>query len=119
MKNTVFKKAIIGALAGIISGMFSSGGGLILIPAYSFLFKLSDKESKSTTIFCILPMVITSSIIYGINNYIDWHIALFCAIGATVGSIIGFFILNKLNPKYLKFVFIIFLLYSGIKILFF
>ena len=31
------KKAIIGLAAGIISGLFASGGGLILIPAFNLI----------------------------------------------------------------------------------
>ena len=63
MKN-FFKKIIIGFLAGFVSGLFSTGGGLILVPAFIYLLKEEPKRARGTSIFCILPMVLTSSFFY-------------------------------------------------------
>ena len=115
----MWKKVIIGILVGFISGMFASGGGLLLIPAYSYLFNANEKESRATAIFCILPMVITTAIFYGRGNYINWQIGILCTIGGIVGSFIGSNLLSVLKGKYLKIIFIVFLLYSGIKLIFF
>ena len=107
----MWKKILLGIFVGFISGMFASGGGLLLIPAYVYLFKSTEKEARATAIFCILPMVITTTIFY--------RIGFLCALGGIIGSFIGSKLLNKLNSKYLKIIFIVFLLYSGIKIAFF
>ena len=56
----MIKKIIIGMFAGFISGLFASGGGMILVPAFVYLFKLNETEARATSIFTILPMVITS-----------------------------------------------------------
>ena len=95
------------------------GGGLLLIPIYSRMFCSEDQETRATSIFCILPMVITTTIFYGSSNYINWKIGFLCAIGGIIGSFIGSRLLKVLKGKYLKLLFIIFLLYSGIKIIFF
>ena len=83
------KKLLIGLMAGIISGLFSSGGGLILVPIYTYIYKLDEKNARATSLFCILPMVITIAIIYSRNNYIDINLGIKCAIGGIVGGIIG------------------------------
>lgn len=57
-----WKKIIIGLLAGIISGLFASGGGMILVPAFMYLLNMKDVESRATSVICILPMVVTSGI---------------------------------------------------------
>lgn len=95
------------------------GGGLLLIPAYIRLFNSSEKEARATAIFCILPMVVTTAIFYGRGNFINWKVGLNCAIGGIIGSLIGSKLLSSLKGKYLKLIFIIFLLYSGIRIIFF
>ena len=64
------KKIIIGIIAGFFSGLFASGGGLILLPASIYFLGLNDKEARATTIFAILPMVLTSTFFYYKNNYI-------------------------------------------------
>lgn len=94
------------------------GGGLLLIPIYSRLFNSSEKETRATAIFCILPMVITTAIVYGKGNFINWKVGILCAIGGIAGSFIGSRLLNVLNPKYLKIIFIILILYSGIRLAF-
>ena len=41
-----------------------------------FVIKLDDTKSRGTSVFCILPMVITSSFFYYKGNYIDWKISI-------------------------------------------
>lgn len=115
----MWKKIIVGLLVGFTSGMFASGGGLLLIPAYVYLFNSDEKEARATAIFCILPMVVTTALFYGSSNYINWKVGLLCALGGSVGSFIGSKLLNVLKSKYLKLIFIVFLLYSGIRLVFF
>lgn len=112
------KNALIGISAGVISGMFASGGGLILVPIYTYILKLNEKEARATSLFCILPMVIVTALLYSRNNYIDWTIGVKCAIGGIVGGIIGGKLLNVIPERYLKIAFTIFLIYAGISMLF-
>lgn len=111
------KKVIIGILAGIVSGLFSTGGGMILVPAFIYLLNIEDTKARGTSVFCILPMVITSSFFYYKGNYIDWKVALLCAIGGAVGGYIGAKLLKKLPEKVLKIAFTIFLIYASFKML--
>lgn len=111
------KNALIGIIAGIISGMFSSGGGLILVPIYVYVLKLNEKQARATSLFCILPMVIVTAILYSRSNFINWQIGIKCAIGGIIGGVIGGKLLNKIPSKYLKISFILFLFYAGISII--
>ncbi len=111
------KKVIIGILAGIISGLFSTGGGMILVPAFIYLLNLEDTKARGTSVFCILPMVVTSSFFYYKGNYIDWKVAIFCAIGGAIGGYIGAKLLKKLPEKVLKISFTVFLIYVSFKML--
>ncbi len=110
------KNALVGIIVGIISGMFSAGGGLLLVPIFAYMFKLSEKEARATSLFCILPMVIITAIVYSKNNFIDWQIGIKCAIGGIIGGIIGSKLLNKMQTKHLRILFILFLFYAGIKL---
>lgn len=111
------KKALIGITAGIICGLFASGGGLILVPAFIYLLGIEDKKARGTAVLCILPMVITSSIFYYKDKFINWQIGIMCAIGGIVGGIIGAKLLKKMKTKYIRILFTCFLLYVSIKIL--
>ena len=116
MKKNI-KLAFIGIISGFISGFFSTGGGLILVPAFMYILKLESNKARGTSVFCILPMVITSSFFYYKGNYIDWRIAIYCAIGGTIGGYIGAKLLRKIPEKYLKIAFTILLIYVSFKML--
>ena len=108
------KKIIIGLIAGIISGLFSTGGGLILVPSFLYLLKLNPIESRATSIICILPMVIISSFFYAGANYLNWKVGIYSAIGGIVGGFIGSKMLPKIPNIILKASFAIFLLFAAI-----
>lgn len=107
----MFKKMIIGILAGIICGLFSTGGGMILVPAFVYILKMESTKARGTSLACILPMVLASSFFYYKGNFIDWKISIICAIGGSIGGYIGAKLLKKLPEKILKIAFTIFLIY--------
>ena len=111
------KKILVGLVAGIISGLFTAGGGLIIVTALLYTLKLEPKKARDTSVFCILPMVITTAIFYGQSNFIKWDIGIMCAIGGIIGGIVGAKLLNRLPEKYLKIAFAMFLVYAGINMI--
>ena len=117
LENFKFRNVIIGTIAGIVSGLFSTGGGMILVPAFIYLLKINDTKARGTSVFCILPMVIASSIFYYKGNYIDWKIAVLCAIGGAIGGYIGAKLLKKLPEKILKIAFTGFLIYVSFRMI--
>ena len=110
------KRIIVGTTAGIISGLFAAGGGMIVVPALIHIFNLEDAKARGTSIFSILPMVIVSGFFYYKNNYIDWNIGIKCAIGGIVGGFIGAKLLKKLSNKILRILFIMFLIYTSVRL---
>ena len=117
MKKEFGYQLLIGIFAGIVSGLFASGGGMILVPAFIYILKINEVEARATSVLCILPMVVTSGIFYYTNNYINWKIGILCAIGGIVGGIVGAKLLNKLPTKYLKIAFTLFLIYASYKMI--
>ena len=111
------KKGIIGFIAGIICGLFASGGGLILVPAFINILKIEDKLARGTATACILPMVLVSSFLYYKANFINWKYGILCAIGGIIGGITGTILLKKVPTKYVRIIFTIFLLSVSLKML--
>lgn len=111
------RRIIIGLIAGVISGLFSAGGGMIVVPALIHIFKLEDSKARATSVFAILPMVITSGIFYYRNDYINWELGIKCALGGIIGGIIGATLLKKISTKTLRILFIVFLIYTSAKMI--
>ncbi|MBR3697110.1 MAG: sulfite exporter TauE/SafE family protein [Clostridia bacterium] len=116
-RKGIFLLSLIGLISGIISGFLGSGGGMILVPIFTYFLKLDEVKARASTIFCITFMVITSSIFYINKDYIDVSLGIKCAIGGIIGGFIGSKLLISLKNKYLEILFIIFLIYSGIKMI--
>ncbi len=111
------KRIAIGFIAGLASGFFASGGGLLLVPAFVYFFYLSDKEARATSIYAILPMVIVSGFFYYTGVCIDWNLAIQCSIGGIIGACLGSKLLSKMPTNFLKISFLIFLIYIAIRML--
>lgn len=111
------KKISIGLLAGFICGIFASGGGLILLPAFVHLLKLEEKEARATAIYCITPLVLTSFFIYSQNSLIEWKTGVLSAIGGIFGGVLGAKLLNRIPNLWLKILLILLLLYSAFRMI--
>lgn len=112
------KKIVIGILAGMICGLFGTGGGMILVPTFVYMLKIEPKKARATSLCCMLVMVITSSIFYYKNNYIDWQAGLLCAVGGIAGGYFGAKLLKKVPDYILKIIFICFLIYASYSMIF-
>lgn len=89
------KKIIIGLIAGVVSGLFSAAGGMIVVPCLIHMFDIEEDKARATSVFTILPMVIASSIFYYNSNYINWSLGIKCAIGGMVRRNYWFEIIKK------------------------
>lgn len=117
MNKKIYLSFFAGLMAGIICGLFGSGGGMILLPFLTLVFDENEVKARATTIFCVFFMVLISSFLYYKNKYIDWNISIKCAIGGIIGSFIGTKLLTNASQKNLKIIFILFLIYTGVKMI--
>lgn len=115
----MLKKIFIGVFAGLVSGFFASGGGMIVVPALIYLLGFDEKKARATSLFSIMPMVVTSGFFYMKSDFFNWEIGIKCAIGGVIGGYIGSKLLKKLSNKVLKIFFAFFLSYISIKMIFF
>ncbi len=115
----MLKNVIIGFCAGLVCGLFGAGGGMILVPGFTYMLNLDAKEARATSVFAILPMTIVSMLFYFNANFIDWSIATKVAVGGIIGGYIGSKILKKAKSENLQLFFIFFLVYASLKMIFF
>ena len=96
-KKNLILSIVSGILVGFINGFFGGGGGMIVVPLFIFLLKLEEKTAHASSIFVILPLSITSAIIYitkGSVNLVNLSVV---SIGVIAGGILGSILLKKLN----------------------
>jgi len=116
-KVNIWQIFVFGALIGIINGFFGGGGGMIVVPLLNKLFNLEQKKAQATALFVILPISLVSTIVYMCNNSINFAKGWPVIGGIIIGGIIGAKLLNKLNNRAIKGIFVCFMLLGGIGML--
>ncbi len=111
---------ILGIVAGIFSGLFGIGGGLILIPALVFLFGLTQHQAQGTTLAIMVPPIgLLAAWRYYYSGNVKLDIAGFVCLGFFVGGLVGAHFIQNVPDPLLKKVFGIFLLVVSLRMIFF
>ena len=105
MDKKQFKILGIGLAAGLVNGLFGSGGGTLVVPALVFLLNVDDHKAHATAISIILPLSIVSVLIYYRHNIVKLNIAFIVALGGMLGSFLGAKLLNKVPVNILRKIF--------------
>ncbi|MDY6934996.1 MAG: sulfite exporter TauE/SafE family protein [Spirochaetota bacterium] len=81
---------LIGIIAGTLSGFVGIGGGVIMIPALSFILKFNQHLSQGTTLAAMIPPIgILAAYEYYNSGYVNIPVALFIALGFIFGGYVG------------------------------
>ncbi len=110
---------LIGLAAGVLSGMFGIGGGILVVPALVILNKLDQKMAQGTSLAALLaPVGILGVLAYSQKQKVDWTLAIAVAVGLVIGPIIGAKFVLDLDPVLVKRVFGTFVILVGLYFVF-
>jgi uncharacterized protein len=101
--------ALIGLLAGFLSGMFGVGGGTVIVPLLVLLLAFDQRLAAGTSLLAIVPTSIVGVISYALHGTVAWIPALILAAGAVVGAQIGTWLLPRVSQNALRWAFVVFL----------
>jgi hypothetical protein len=100
----------IGLLAGILSGVFGIGGGVVIVPALILIARLSPITATGTSLAALLlPVGALGAWEYYRKGHLNIGAALWIALGLFLGVWIGARLAQHLTPLQLKRAFAIFL----------
>lgn len=92
---------VIGALAGIISGM-GIGGGTILIPALLFLQDMNQQQAQGINLIYFVPTAIIALITHNKNGNIEKKTAKALVVPGLLGAVAGSFLAVHLDAVILR-----------------
>jgi uncharacterized protein len=106
----VFVFIAIGFGAGILSGLFGIGGGLVIVPALILLARLTPITAIGTSLAALLlPVGALGAWEYYKKGHLNVPAALFIALGLLFGAWLGARLAQQLSPVQLKRGFAVFL----------
>lgn len=109
---------LIGSIGGLLGGMFGSGSGLIILPAIIKFLKLDAYTARGTTLVTVLFIAISSTFFYYKNNYFDFKLGIYTAIGGILGGIVGAKLAKKISKFWLSIIFNTFVIIVSIIMIF-
>jgi hypothetical protein len=100
---------VMGAAAGVVSGMLGVGGGILFVPALTLVLSLSQVRAEATSLLAIIPVALVGAIrqyAYGNVRVRDGAV-----IGALsgLGVVAGVALANVLSQRALKIAFAVLL----------
>jgi uncharacterized protein len=78
--------AAVGAGAGLLAGLCGVGGGIIMVPALTQWFGLSQKAAVATSLAVIVPTALMATWKNQQHGLIDWKLMAALAVGAVAMS---------------------------------
>jgi len=115
----------LGAMTGLLAGMFGIGGGSLMVPALIFIFhqmgfvdEIIVHMAIGTSLASILFSALSSSYTHHKKQSVEWTIALLLSAGMLVGAFMGAKYANDLNNEQLMLIIVVFLVLVGSDMLF-
>lgn len=112
----------IGVAAGLLSGMFGVGGGVIIVPSLVFFFGMSQQTASGTSLMALLlPVGLLGVFEYYRSGKISteniWF-GLIIALGLLAGAYFGARIAIDMSSDMLRRLFAVFLVFVAIRLWF-
>lgn len=102
----------VGAFVGVLAGLLGVGGGIILVPAFFYVFQALGYPNfqlmqvcLATSLATIIVTSIRSVMAHNKKGAVDWEILRSWAPGIVLGAVVGFFIASSLRSATLQMIF--------------
>ena len=118
--NEILILVTIGLAAGVFSGMFGIGGGLIMVPAMVFCLGMSQHSAQGTSLgVLVVPVAAVAAFNYYRQGELEIKYAAIIALSFILGGYFGSKISLGLSELMLKRIFGLLMLAMAIRLIFF
>ncbi|MBG7618134.1 sulfite exporter TauE/SafE family protein [Herbaspirillum sp. AP02] len=97
--------AVMGGMAGVLSGLLGVGGGFVIVPVLQRVTDLAMQSVVSTSLAVIALISLVSVGTSMVNGHFDLNIGLPFSAGAIAGMLLGGKLSMRWHPAHLKLVF--------------
>jgi uncharacterized protein len=105
--------AIVGAIGGTLSGLFSVGGAVFSVPVMSIFFGLSQVAAQGMGLALVAPGTIVSIATFGAAHDIEWIPGIALALGGVLAVPRGVDLAKRLPEHVLQLLFVLLMLASA------
>lgn len=103
---------LIGLVGGFLSGLLGVGGGVFVVPAAVFLLSQTQRDAQVIALTVMIPTSITGTIAHWRLGNVEWQTAIWISVLSVPAGFISGYIAGAVVPdQYLRYVFIVILVY--------
>ncbi|MBO5111126.1 MAG: sulfite exporter TauE/SafE family protein [Clostridia bacterium] len=114
-----FMFAMLGcALAGGVNGLLGTGGGILLVWLFTKVIKADAKDAFAQSLLTVIPMSLVSGFSYLQAESFSLSQLLPYLLPAALGGVLGAWLTDRINPRFLKIIFGVLVVYSGARMIF-
>jgi uncharacterized membrane protein YfcA len=84
-----WRLAIVGVVAGGLSGLLGIGGGIVMVPAFTGWVRLDVRTAIATSLACVGILAIPGTLTHVVLDNIDWGFAIPLCIAVIPGAWLG------------------------------
>lgn len=118
--STILFAIPVGIGAGILSGMFGVGGGVVIVPALILMLGFDPKSATGTSLAAlVLPVGVFAVVTYARAGHVDFKVAIPVAICLAVAAPFGARLALSLSNRTLVQAFGVFLAIVAARFIFF
>lgn len=99
------KFTLVGALAGVMSGLLGVGGGIVIVPLLVLVAGFSQHRAHATSLAAVIPIAAVGALTYGWEGEVDVRYAALFAVGSLVGAPVGARVMSRMSEPRLRTVF--------------
>ena len=96
---------VVGMASGAMSGFFTIGGGLVVVPALVSLFRMRQTRAQATALALVVPGAFIALATYGQAGQVDWETGLPMALGGVLSVSWGVHLAHQLPAPLLRWLF--------------
>lgn len=105
-----------GLAAGLLNGLFGSGGGVAAVPLLG-MTGLEQKRCHASSVALILGLSIVSTVSYSLGKTLDFGISMRYIPFGIIGAVVGATALRKIDNDLLRRIFGVIIIVSAIRTL--
>ncbi|MFH1877602.1 MAG: sulfite exporter TauE/SafE family protein [Candidatus Omnitrophota bacterium] len=107
---------LLGGAAGLSSGLFGIGGGVIMVPVLNLFFGLSMHEAIGTSLAVIVPTSLAGAWFHKRAGNMKLDAVMFILPAVLAGAVSGALVSDKMPDAVLKFIFGVLLILCAVKL---
>ncbi len=96
---------LIGLGAGVLSGLFGVGGGVVMVPAMVLALGLPQHRAQATSLAAIVPIALVGAAVFSRADNLNLPAAGLLIVGSLLGVRAGSRVMDRLSSDRLQMVF--------------